>query len=484
MRGHWLSQTRKLNKHYQSGGGSAPVDPFVFAPIKVGGAWTPLAYQHMPGTTNPYTDTSVYYNECYDMGLYSPHINFARFQGLIAKQYLRKDRLYVPSRNSITNWRNWSQTSIDQYDMMVGQLFPYPDPQYYTQGETWKDLADRGADLVDYEYGCRFVRYRICRYGWGPNYMYRPGSFPVIPTDPTNFTMRDKTTEQEPIYTGTQITAKACLAADWDYTRSPQQINPRSQVISIRQKLIDDTIYEPAPDGYGLSVGTNIGHSIFDHENAGQSYCTNLSLNQYAKIVPHGNPINTPIYVYIKCFCFCYDGYLYVDQKAHVFDPNTEEEITDVDVYFRDIRYPSNLGGVCHIGSLTPEYGLPGPPPPEFGDPVPEPWVYQYWMFPWTLSDGTRYEWNNLYGWRYHPQGQLAPVTGGVDPIPIFSGQFAGRIVYPWQAYGVDDLGNTSTWQQNYLIMDEVTEEDFWAAEAAWHDLHGGEPYTPPEEET
>lgn len=421
----------------------------------------PFTFSHCPSSDNPFIDNSVHYNDVYGAGTVSYAVNdFSKFYGILCKQAPRYDKIYIPMLNGWQNYNIWSQSQIDLYDQLVGgQLYPAADPNYNSSSD-WRDLSKKNI----YEQGMRFVKFRVPKYTWSQPFYHRPDA--TLARYDYMVTNYDITKEQTAIQTNIELDAKMCVAATWEYSSQHRQ-NPIycAQALQVAQKLIDNTVFRPSSihSGRAIVIGSaDGGYSIYDREQAGEAYAESIQFSSYnepTELYPHGDPSEPLQQYYMRVYAFILDGEYYVDQRVHVYDPVTMEELTDMEVYIDYFEYPSRIYGICNIGSMTQ---------PEDTEPF-----YPSWWTPLlpsnSLADGTTFIWGNMSGWN--------PST---DPLPIYNTCWRGKAMAPGAVYGTDYPYEYRTDFQSYLVMDELSEEEFWQAEARWHTLNGGTPYTPP----
>lgn len=145
MRGHWLSQTRKLNKHYQSGGtGETLWDPLAGCLCKVtkGG----IAYYPAPSyciLNNGTMLQEIFYNRQYSASGVSG-IEISEEQVLEYVPYFPKssDSYFIGTNLNTVTWEAKSAFDVEQPDLQESVVS-------FAQGD---DLSSKNANLLKLTY--------------------------------------------------------------------------------------------------------------------------------------------------------------------------------------------------------------------------------------------------------------------------------------------------------------------------------------------
>ena len=329
MRGHWESQTRKLNRHYQSGGGGGPAPIWYWEKYMASGVPAPYRFDHDLLDTNVYDDPNNYYNKVFttvnDMYGGSNGIDLTRcypFEGPVARRYDGATRSGQFTFNAQDDYYDWYMDQVSQ------QLRPIRDPDYDPNKAAfhlWNDCQRR------------FVRIHCPLYGYGPAYYY--GDYPALYAPAHS---------EELLPTKTKFTAKGCRAAAEVYNRS--------------QRI---TLYSERPGGGYTSCVMRLSNdnvfNIYDLEQAGQAYVEE-TFNNVLWDYENREYRNITFRVYV----FIYDGDFFMELKPHLFDPVTGDELTEKDPWHVEVmRFPGTLSGVCEADPyVQPNEGFGSYPSP------------------------------------------------------------------------------------------------------------------------
>lgn len=318
MRGHWESQTRKLNKHYQSGNGGTPVPPlppkWEWEKFMAGGTCIPFKFMHDPDWNCPYACAdNIYYNRVVSPSLsnYRPYYplrtNFARCalkEGPVSPRYDGMVKGYKENISTGLAYEvSWYQDQID-LELRADNDPSGPSTHYV---HLYKDL------------GWRYVKYRMPLYTAGPSYIYGHGDHnPNI-----------KLAKTDVIKSDIRLSARACKAYAWESADRGHYYN-LSQSIELENLSTHNTTLINVADADILN--------IFDLEVQGKSY-----LEVVATIAGITNMI-------IRAPLFIYNGEFYLDLFPHFYDPNTLEEITSMlGQYVITLhKFPNTLSGFCY----------------------------------------------------------------------------------------------------------------------------------------
>ena len=423
MRGHWESQTRKLNKHYQSGNGGGGITPpppeWVWQKFMAGGCAPPFKFTHDPDWDNQFACTdAIYYNRLVNsfqssvMDYNYDNANFARVDLKIGPVSPRYDgmikgyrRSYVPGS---TQWGDrWYEQQVGLKERAGIDPDAVSSPGSYYDGSSAVSAAAR--DLY-YDLGWRFVKWRLPSYTSGPAYFTG-----AVGQHNNNV----KLAETEVIKSDIRLSARACKAMAWEYNVTPG----RRQTIDLRKP--------GSTTNYQIFNEYDTDINIYDLELVGQSYVERT--NFYINGVPYT----------VRVFCFIHDGEYYVDLLPHFYDSVTGIEDTTLlgSYWVRVMRFPAILMGFCY---MDPPYSKPN------ADWAPEE----------TVQYGS---------WR---------VSGNPVAESIVCADFQQDEAL------MMTIGTTEVWTEiqlkckdNGFIPIQLTAEDFWSSESDWHDINGGIPY-------
>lgn len=424
MRGHWISTTRKLNKHYQS---AAPRDEW--GTFYLGNVPQPYGWLHVAQGQSEWNDDTCFYNKV--MSPWNSTTNYA--QGTFAAGYRLKKLYDCAFMNAPTvdltsqglgSYAGSNNSTINSNERM----FYYDDPSK-ALGPKGHNIMNSARNVNIYkDLGIRYLRYHMPIYGYGPAYVWDNPHSLLQPEAGDEF-MQTKV----PVYNGVTLSAKATKAC--------------AMLSSYNQRTIITEEYTRSGRTYTRThqfIGTqssynNQNYSPYDLELAGQSLI--LGPGTTFSVYENGE-YGTTIDVKFGLYIFFYNGDMYMDLVPHTFDPDTMEEIdTGGTFYLSDCRYPMSINGYMTRG--------------QYVQPV------QSGIYP--------------KAW-YRSVSGTAPVGSGV--APAFFTLHEGR----WQFYN-DQIAEPGwkyqdlTPQCSYLMFYPVEEEDFWNAEDAWHRIHGGTSY-------
>lgn len=439
MRGHWESQTRRLNKHYQSGGPMAPSPDWQWMAYKTGGSCLPFRFEHDDESLGPYEEAVPYYNKLWNgtNGVYggvTTNTNFSACMCLIGPMSRKYDEMYVSGyfgTNMTAAFRTWYENEVANHQR------PTLDPAYLN----YPSLFGNDEHNLYKDLNMRYVKFKTPKYTYAPAYYY--GSVGSMGSLGKALSKADY-----PIFADFRVSAKACKAITFN-TQSGS-VRHRQQ-IRLRHEFIDEYGADTYEQKNIFTDDDDVaGASIYDQELLGLSY-------RSAEVSLRVSGEQTPTYktYEARVYSFIYNGEYYVDQRVHLFDPVTEEELTDEEVcYLDNMRYPSILAAYMY-GQAYVQSDNSFAAYPSYNQNSPSGGASAYHID--SLNDGTAEDFVSV------EKIKVLPVNGvyGTDTtLPfIFSG-------YP-----------------SRNIVKSVEEVDFWGAESAWHTAHGGTPYLTPEEE-
>lgn len=434
MRGHWESGTRKLNRHYQSGGKGSPSPIWRWGKYLTGGAAIPYRFEHDPDWDNEYQDSTLYYNKLGTSlgdvyGTLNPSADYTfclPWEGPIADRY---DGLVKPGQMVLTPGTDLFEWYSEE---VLNRARPVRDPDAPSSSSAPGVHTNRLHLHIDL--GKRFVRFHNPGWGIGPSYYYDGEVLSTL----YNLGM-----SEYPIHTDIRIDAKAC--------KMKSLIRGQKQEVTCRS-------VRPGGGYTNVSVFDSqdnvAGANIYDYEQNGQAYVESVRNN-----VLWDSANNVYKNVLFRVYTFIYDGDLYLDLIPHTLDPETLEPIPWVDPWYVAVsNFPSSLAGYCHM------------------DPYVQPTVTGYAQYPSPMTG-----WGNVSATQrsmYYPpftfdsnnQYQQVVLREGIGVnVPGKTPGVDATLKYLF----FDNLSNTE------MRIFDVAETDFWAAEAAWHQQHGGTPYDP-----
>lgn len=434
MRGHWLSGTRKLNKHYQNGGVfTPPPSDWVWKKYTIGGPPIPLRFDH--DLTYAAGESGLFYNKPYDSAgdiddpygpIYNPVLNLAAGYNWIGPVH-RTYGLIEPGFPDYDSYDPNSPNPIEA-DMMtwyLGQISLHKKPMYDPDyGSTGNRLVNLHKDM-----GKRYIKYTMPEYSYAPSYFIG-----------NTLTAYDSITDCKIIHSGVRLSAQASkelalLSANRNMGR----------MLRGRLTWVDDQNTDQ--NGYLDIHGVTDTGQMYDNEQNGTSYLEGTIYVRESGV--------TTTYT-ARVFVFLYDGEYYVDLCAHIYTYNTWTEITPpYDIYVDVLSYPSVLNGYCHAPVyLQPDHSWGGGYPSAMGD-----YIDVYWPL-----------WNQLY--YVHIDGQS---NGTYNNLTVGSHTEAIEKINPNLTQNLF-FNYTRT---QFMTVEDVDPAVFWQAESDWHTIHGGTPYQP-----
>lgn len=441
MRGHWLSTTRKLNKHYQDGGGGiTPPPEWSWEKFLTGGAKIPAFFFHDIEHASPYQE-NTFYNRIYThstntggyYGGYSvTNSNYAKVYPWLGPVNHRKD--YMNASGYEAQYASDFDPSVDYdfykwyTDASLDHKRPIPDPDYlntpsfYDSGSNYKtNTYNLYKDM-----GARFVKFH------NPLYGYAPGVF----RDGTAYS--NGVGESEIIYTGVRLSAKACKeAAENCYIDNGSYMHMRTfcsyydEGSLFSAEIISSQLYDTG--------------QIYDLEQSGISY-----LESTGKVSLRINGVYQALYK-LRVYLFIHGGDYYVDQLVHLIDDNGDEVDIGKEIFLSSFGFPAILMGFLSIS----EYNQGSSSYYLYPSPMKYPGNTGYEVD--AQSNGDFYRMNLIEACTYPAYNDL------VDPPVI--------------------LSYTNKWSfrnDNYMQIKIIDANEFWNAEADWHLQHGGTPYLTP----
>lgn len=419
MRGHWISSTRKLNKHYQDGGRSTPPPPsdWVWKKYVVGGPRIPLGWEH-DTTYNAY-EPGHYYNKPYYDAYY--YAGGAYTQDLdLARGYAWEGPVHRISGLPEPGLLDYDTGSDDYKDWYVAQTLQRKKPIWDSNYGIGAFSGSHRLNL-HYDMGKRYVKYVMPAYTYAPSYFY--GSKPTI---------------QEALGKGDIVRSNIVLSA------------LASKEIADLRTIYMRGIVRWMDDG-GNWVRDYL--DIQDEQDTGQMYIAEQSGISYIRgdiwIRKDGHDEQYEA----RIFVFLHNGEYYIDLCAHLYQ-NGVEVVPPYDVFCDIITYPAVLSGYCYMGPyVQSDHSWPTAYPSAMGDYS----LYYYPISGW-YGIGAQGQTDGTYECFYTAH------TEAVEALP--------------SAQLTDSL-KISYMKSQFLNCEDVSEQDFWQAESDWHTIHGGIPYTP-----
>ena len=432
MRGHWISTTRKLNKHYQySGGGPGPTPQYyTWGIFFTGGCGIPGA--HFRNDITTFSNKSPIYPSgsgepyCLAEGAsmdydyyYGTQTDFCQIAKNIGMRNVRDGSYYPVPVNTIP----YSESGLEQaYEAGVAA-------HQYSQVLTERTIAYK-------DFGMRYTKFFFPRTWFAPGYYYDYSN--TVPT-------YELYKAERPVATNWLLTARSCKNATY-----PCNGITRSYAQMIRYQQY----YQNDPTQGGLLPGAynykNIGNSntvhIYDKELNGEAYIEWTNCRAYEdddnQLIKQRNDLT------FRLYSFIHDNAYYIDQRVHVIDPTTGLEMDNIHVWLTYCNYPRPLYPYC----LRGVYMQPERPSSPLITTYP------------TFCNGSAYGQSNL--------GVIEGSAGGYATRPY------DGLIYT-AGDGVIRYNNMAD-HPCYAFVEAMDERTFWSAQNAWANAHGASPYTPP----
>lgn len=432
MRGHWISTTRKLNKHYQDGGVGQPAPPFVLTlgEFYMGGGVLPI-FRHLDDRVPAFpSGDGEYYNT----------IEIQRFYNSYCKSDFAKARKFYGYRDPSKH-------------MFVGGF--YEDPDY--GGADWAQAAyDRITGLqTDHTiaepldaskqaiYRDSNIRYSSFHY---PDYWY---STPYYYED-YNRTIHHQVSQW--VKSGLEMSPEGYRNSLYPYGVTMVNFVDHSFVVGTYVNGVwTGEVVEPEDKNEQY-------FNLWTMTQAGQSHIPLKSVTVYINGYPRT--------VKGRIYCFIFNGVYYVDQIVHtgVVDPDTgvwEPVYGDEPVSLTEFGFPYHgLGGYCKQNPFV----CPSNTPYFVANPqnYPRPTVNEY-------SSGTLVD-----HYPYETDGTANMV--GIGMIENFDVKYTySGITFRTEIYmslGARKAEYKSN--DNRMWMQSENDADFWIAEGMWHAQYGG----------
>lgn len=422
MRGHWVSQTRKLNKHYQDGGVGQPAPPYVLTlgEFYMGGGSLPQ-FRHLDNRVPVYpSGDNEFYNTIETNRLYVDN-DFSKSRLFYGYRDLSK-KMFVGGFYEDPDWtgRTWEQEALDRL-------------QIEESNHRLSEPLDIKKNIYQ-GYGMRFVSFHY------PEYWY---------STPYNWERYNSS-----------IAHQVC-----HFIKSGLEMSPEGY----RNNLYPYTGYSRSLGNNEFYCSTDIGggqiytqavepeeereeyFNLWTMTQNGESYIPLKSVNIYVNGAQRT--------VKGRIYCFIFNGVYYVDQLVHtgVWNNGVWEGIaSDNPIFLTQFKFPYlGLGGYCkqHM----------------FICPSDTPYFQQY---------PSRYPGPNIVNDPIYDVdgGAVWTGMGASENFDVSYG--SGAVTFKTSFY-VDTGATTFSPNANNTRMMMMNEEEylFWTAEAMWHAQYGGTSY-------
>lgn len=325
MRGHWLSTTRRLNRHYQDGqNGGGPIDP-----------WTPT-YGRFACAAYPIPDYFAhnasgtglnYYNAGYS---YSPNTSSSYIDNMVRLIKYEGYKYDYLGGCFECGGKNSGIPEIDVNGLQyggknIGGYSPVADPGTSAFYDTALKPLDTGILFKDY--GIKYAKLTVPNYNFGSPYYTTVQ--PQLPSTGTFFT--ENTNERispQPVYNG------IVLDADEITRLSSLRGN---QIVQLTEEYINSN-GQQASRVISFLQGTSSLWNLSNLKNNGVTYI-DRAITLYRNGV-QGTTIN----VTARLYFFLYDNAFYYSTKPDLYYDGELLEGYD-NVYVSKHFFPSGVGG-------------------------------------------------------------------------------------------------------------------------------------------
>ena len=409
MRGHWVSTTRKLNKHYQSSGGGS-TDPnfglFSCVAYSASGQWA----HGSAGTGNNWYNDGYSYS--YSTSQYKDnYVRMIKYRGYRYSQY---DGCFeVGARPSgipevDNNFLNCGGVAGDIYSPIVSSdVGEMADTGPYTLG----------TGLLYKDYGIKYARLHCPKYMFGPGYWKNGGEIdPNTDLPPGAYSYENlwKLDSVSKVYNGIELNA-------YDTVRlSLIGSSSRSQLIRITQNY--------TRNGQPYTLQRNIFNSgvtvfnIYDNMEAVGVCELTGNVNLY-----RDNIYGSTVTLAWKLYCFFWQGDFYFSTHPELTLDGVDVT-EDYDIFIDKYWFPSRLGGYPRRGAFA-------------SSECPD---FKMWL---DYQSGQQTAAN---AWLFNTSSQVSYKA----PYAVDYELYYPRIVHP------------------YLRMYQLTEEEFFDTMADWQRAH------------
>lgn len=325
MRGHWVSQTRKLNKHYQS---VPPKEDDEYGIFFVASCLAPRGVEH---TDSPgiYNDHDVFYNQTIRNYAGNTAYNLAGGQRCIGYRYNKRwDGAFLQAGRNNVSWNDQIYPLGGGYgdpllnyanDVLTkgtGQKGPvYRMPECYAESERERPLS---------YWGFEFARYHVPNYGCGPAKEYDQYQASC------GFDINKPIQVPLPDYNGMYMTAKATFDA--------------AHVNNIHYQAIVGV----GAGHSGLTIlSSSTAHNDLNFSVWEELECNGLSYYDNGNVYSFNEADDGIIRdCYVRVYVFFQDGDLWISIRPRLIDSTTGEDVTEhYEFYLSVCNFPNTPNG-------------------------------------------------------------------------------------------------------------------------------------------
>lgn len=428
MRGHWLSETRKLNKHYQDGEQITP--PFLtLGYFKMGGGFCPTFKHYRNGNVTPAYPSGQ--NEYYNVINNVVNINNNNFAiGRTFYGYRNVgSKCYVDGYFYDPVFTGLPQSGIDAAYAKVAEL---------EADHTLSSRVDPEESNVYHDMGIRFSSFHYPKKFYGPPYI----SYKAEPDYGLSVYMYD-----------TKFLVNSGLIMSPDGVRNQIWYRDGGHVSFVNYTFLiareeNGQMVQQITGVRPVGIYNEQYLNLYSQSVNGQSYLVVSPV----KILVNGDELSC----YGRIYCFIYNGVYYIDQMVHPgyydVDNNWVPVEPDEPVFLYSFNYPVHgLGGYC------------------MADPYVCPMTTYYAENP---NDYGRYP-SSYYDGNSDATAQL--IGNGMHKTFLFRYYDSGT-PYDRSLNAIHD-NMTPPSSLYHTWMDKETEQKFWDMEEAYHELYGGVSY-------
>lgn len=423
MRGHWVSQTRKLNKHYQDGGVGQPAPPYVLTlgEFYMGGGSLPQ-FRHLDDRVPVYpSGDNEFYNTIEPLR-YNVNNDFAKTRLFYGYRDLSK-KMFVGGFYDDPDWtgRTWEQEAIARL-------------QIEESNHRLSEPLDTKKNIYG-GYGMRFVSFHYPQYWYSTPYNWERYS--------------------------SSIAHQVCSFIQSGLEMSPEGYrNAMSPYVGATPITGTNEFYCSTDIGGGQFYTQAVEpeeereeyFNLWTMSQNGESYIplksVNIYVNGYQRTVKG------------RIYCFIYNGVYYVDQVVHtgVWNNGVWEGIaSDNPIFLVEFKFPNiGLGGYCKQHT--------------FVCPSDTPYFQQY---------PSRYPAPNIVNNPIYDTDSGTTLWVGMGASENFDVSYGSGVVTFKTSFYVDSGADTFSphWNNTRMMMDQEDEFFFWTAEAMYHAQYGGTSY-------
>lgn len=334
MRGHWISTTRKLNKHYQSSqnnGGHGPIDPTqpVFGLFACAAYVFPYYFRHRNGVGNNYYDSGYSYSPNVSSSYIDNMVRMVRYRGWYWK-YMGGCFQCGGKDSGIPEIDN---NGLKYGGKDLGAYTPIADAGNSDFYNTALTPIDTGIMFKDYGY--RYAKISIPQYNFGPAYYTNVEA--QLPSVGTFFTENvHERLAPQPVYNG------IVLDADEITTLSALRGNQR---INLTEEYIDRN-GNPASRSITFINGAASQYNLSDIKNNNVTY-----LEKSITIYRNGRQADGSLTVTARLYEFLYNNEFYFSTTPELYYQGQLLDPHD-NIYVSKQYFPSGLGGYPKRGAF------------------------------------------------------------------------------------------------------------------------------------